>query len=71
MIETVLIMWLFGYHWGDWTLPFKIATPLLHTMFSAAQVWGTKNYWCMWKQHEKMLREDMEDLETGEKEQEC
>jgi len=40
--ETIVAMYLFGQLWSRWTLPFKIATPLLHIAFSAAQFHGTR-----------------------------
>ncbi|KAF2656052.1 hypothetical protein K491DRAFT_715745 [Lophiostoma macrostomum CBS 122681] len=68
LIETVLIMWLFSIHWNRWNLGLKIATPVLHTMFSAAQLWGTKNYYSMWKYHEDILNEDKKKTDVGERE---
>lgn len=57
IIETICVMWFFGDDWKVWTLAFKIATPILHVIFSAAQVWGTVNWYQMWRLEEKKLRE--------------
>ena len=56
-VETICIMWFFGDDWKVWTLGFKIATPILHVVFSAAQIWGTVNWYQMWRLEEKRLRE--------------
>lgn len=39
-IETAVTMWLFGSLWHRWSLPLKVITPILHLLFSAAQLWG-------------------------------
>lgn len=57
IIETIVVMWLFGSLWDRWTLPFKVVTPILHVIFSAAQVWGSWNFYCMWQSQKKKLRE--------------
>lgn len=40
VIETAVAMWLFGSLWHRWSLSLKIVTPILHLLFSAAQLWG-------------------------------
>ncbi|KAF2012273.1 hypothetical protein BU24DRAFT_426129 [Aaosphaeria arxii CBS 175.79] len=57
VIETIVVMWLFGSLWHRWTLPFKIVTPLLHVVFSAAQLWGAKNFRSMWLRQKSLLKE--------------
>jgi hypothetical protein len=57
VFETVIIMWLFGSLWHRWTLPFKIVTPILHVVFSAAQLWGAKNFHSMWLKQRRLLKE--------------
>jgi hypothetical protein len=54
-IETTVIMWQFGAAWRLWNLEFKVATPILHCVFSTAQVWGSKNYWCMWQAEQRKM----------------
>ena len=39
-LETAIVMWLFGSLWSRWTLAYKIVTPVLHVLFSIAQLWG-------------------------------
>jgi hypothetical protein len=63
VIETITVMWLFGSLWHRWTLPFKVVTPVLHVVFSAAQLWGARNFRSMWLHQKKLLEE--EDLEPG------
>ncbi|KID72152.1 uncharacterized protein G6M90_00g028030 [Metarhizium brunneum] len=45
-VETVVVMWLFGSLWDKWSLSLKVVTPLLHFLFSAAQLWGA---WIFYK----------------------
>ncbi|KAF2654858.1 hypothetical protein K491DRAFT_631106 [Lophiostoma macrostomum CBS 122681] len=59
VFETVIIMWLFGSLWHRWTLPFKIVTPILHVVFSAAQLWGAKNFHSMWLKQRRLLKEQV------------
>ncbi|KAI1625231.1 hypothetical protein EDD37DRAFT_649558 [Exophiala viscosa] len=40
VIETAVVMWLFGSLWSKWRLAFKVVTPVLHVLFSLAQIWG-------------------------------
>lgn len=56
-IETVVVMWLFGGLWHRWTLPFKVITPILHVLFSVAQLWGAVIFRRMWNRQEKLLME--------------
>lgn len=55
IVETGLVMWLFGSLWDRWTLAFKIATPILHVLFSAAQLWNAKVFLGLWKSQKKAL----------------
>jgi len=55
--ETVVVMYLFGQLWLRWSLPFKIATPVLHVAFSAAQLHGSRIFYTMWRKQERILRE--------------
>lgn len=67
IIETIVIMWLFGVLWNRWTIAFKVVTPLLHTLFAVAQLWGTWNFYGLWKKQERLAKADREraDLEAG------
>ncbi|CAN8104018.1 unnamed protein product [Discula destructiva] len=62
-IETVVVMWLFGGLWHRWTLPFKIITPILHVIFSVAQLWGAMIFRRMWKRQEVFLKAQVIDEE--------
>lgn len=55
--ETIVTMYLFGELWSRWDISFKIATPLLHIAFSAAQFHGTRIFWFMWHKQERLIRE--------------
>lgn len=57
-IETAVVMWLFAGLWSRWTLPFKVVTPILHVVFSIAQLWGAIIFRRMWKHQEKLLNEE-------------
>src|SRR6266536_1732405 len=34
--ETIVTMWVFGKLWDQWTIAFKVTTPMLHLLFAAA-----------------------------------
>lgn len=65
--ETVVVMYFWGWSWDRWTLAFKILTPILHVIFSAAQLWGAYNFYKMWQKEKKMLRHKDINLEMGHK----
>jgi hypothetical protein len=65
IVETVAVMYLWGWAWDRWTLAFKVVTPILHVIFSAAQLWGAYNFYKMWKSQKKLMREDKKDVEHG------
>ena len=48
--ETAVVMWLFGSAWDRWTPSLKIVTPILHVLFSCAQLWGVWIFWQLAKQ---------------------
>lgn len=64
-VETIVVMWLFGGLWSKWTLPFKIITPILHVVFSMAQLWGAIIFRRMWKRQEALLVENRIDEERA------
>ncbi|KAI9038136.1 uncharacterized protein KD926_011271 [Aspergillus affinis] len=75
LCETVVTMFLFGCLWDRWQIAFKIATPLLHTAFSAAQVHGSVVFWRMYKRQQVFLKEGVsqqlvEDAQTEGEESE-
>jgi hypothetical protein len=55
--ETVLTMYLFGNLWRQWTIAFKVATPLLHLAFSAAQLHGSRVLWTMMVRQKRCIQE--------------
>ena len=56
--ETIVTMWLFGSLWNRWQLAFKVATPLLHIAFSAAQLHGSMVFWKMYRKYRRLLLEE-------------
>ena len=50
-------MYLFGSLWYRWTTAFKVATPILHIAFSAAQLHGSNILRKLWLRHRRILRE--------------
>jgi len=66
--ETVMIMTLFGQSWQKWDLSFKVVTPILHVLFTIAQLHAARILLAMWiKQKEALADEDAQlmDLEIG------
>ncbi|KAF4630348.1 hypothetical protein G7Y89_g7790 [Cudoniella acicularis] len=53
--ETIVTMWLFGSLWPKWTLAFKVVTPMLHVLFMSCQMWGSWNFYKMYKRQERLL----------------
>ncbi|KAH6680865.1 hypothetical protein B0J14DRAFT_614296 [Halenospora varia] len=53
--ETVVTMWLFGTLWDRWTIAFKVVTPMLHVLFMSCQMWGSWNFYKMYKKQEHLL----------------
>ncbi|KAI9713649.1 MAG: hypothetical protein M1812_006621 [Candelaria pacifica] len=58
--ETVITMFFFGSLWDRWTIDFKIATPVLHVVFTIAQLHGSRVFWIMMRRQEMLLREEGE-----------
>jgi hypothetical protein len=59
------VFYFWGWAWDRWTLGFKLATPMLHILFSAAQLWGAYNFYGMWQNEKKALRNKDVGLEMG------
>ncbi|KAL5119911.1 hypothetical protein ACEQ8H_002273 [Pleosporales sp. CAS-2024a] len=64
--ETVVVMYFWGWAWDRWTTAFRIVTPILHVIFSAAQLWGAYNFYKMWQNQKRKLRGPEEKVERGE-----
>lgn len=63
--ETIVVMYLWGWAWDRWTLAFRVITPILHIIFSAAQLWGARNFYLMWKEQKLLIRQKEADVEVG------
>lgn len=55
-IETMVVFWLWGSLWERWSIGFKVATPILHLLFSAAQAWGAYVFWQLSKKEKRKAR---------------
>lgn len=62
VLETTVVFWLFASLWDKWTLPFKVVTPILHLLFSCAQIWGA---WVFWNLSKKEARKAAGLLKSG------
>ncbi|KAH0330777.1 hypothetical protein KCU71_g183, partial [Aureobasidium melanogenum] len=62
--ETVTIFTIFFLLWKQWTIEFRVLTPLLHILFSCAQIWGARVFWLMSRQHRKVV-EDCEMIDVA------
>ena len=54
--ETILTMYLFGSLWDRWTMAFKITTPMLHLLFMSCQLWGSYNFYKMYKRQQRLIQ---------------
>ncbi|OAA52156.1 hypothetical protein ISF_09320 [Cordyceps fumosorosea ARSEF 2679] len=59
--ETIIVMFLFGSLWDKWSLSLKITTPFLHTLFSAAQLWGVWIFYKMGKDQQRKMQKKSEE----------
>ncbi|KAJ8114428.1 hypothetical protein OPT61_g3696 [Boeremia exigua] len=59
--ETATIFGLYGALWHKWTLTMKIMIPILHCIFTAAQLWGEKCTWDLWQQEKRKAARRHED----------
>ncbi|KAJ9494488.1 hypothetical protein LTR99_010747 [Exophiala xenobiotica] len=69
VFETLIVFWLWGTLWNRWTLPFKIVTPILHALFSAAQLFGAWIFWQLaTKEKSKMnaIEAELRSPDTGQ-----
>ena len=63
-------MYLFGKSWEKWEIGFKVITPILHIIFTLAQLHGSKILFLMYVKQKKLLAEEQNpipDLEGLEK----
>jgi polyferredoxin len=64
LFETIVVMYIWGSAWHRWSLPFKIITPILHGIFSSAQVWGAYRFVGMWQYEKKKLKEKKQESQA-------
>jgi hypothetical protein len=55
--ETIMIMTLFGLSWEKWDIEFKVLTPILHIIFTLAQLHGSRILFSMYKKQRRILAE--------------
>jgi hypothetical protein len=70
--ETVMIMTLFGQSWDKWDLSFKVVTPILHVLFTIAQLHAARILLAMWAKQKAAVAEEEErymDVEAGSRKQ--
>jgi hypothetical protein len=65
IVETIVVMYFWGWAWKRWTLAFRVITPILHVIFSAAQLWGAKNFYKMWQEQKDLMQKKEVDAEMG------
>jgi hypothetical protein len=53
--ETILTMYLFGSVWDRWTIAFEVTTPMLHLLFMSCQLWGSYNFYKMYKRQQRLI----------------
>lgn len=66
MAETATIFGLYGALYHKWTLTMKVLIPVLHCVFTAAQLWGEKCTWDLWQQEKRKAKRTVgvEDQDT-------
>jgi hypothetical protein len=57
-----MVFILFGESWSRWELSFKIVTPLLHVVFTAAQLHGSRILLSMWRKEKRKLAQEEGEL---------
>jgi hypothetical protein len=65
--ETIMIMTLFGMSWDAWAIEFKILTPILHIIFTLAQLHGSRILFSMYKRQKIILAEEEKSLSDLER----
>ena len=58
LAETIMIMTLFGQSWDKWAIEFKIITPILHIIFTLAQLHGSRILYSMYQKQKRYLAEE-------------
>lgn len=63
--ETATIFGLYGALFHKWTLTMKVLIPVLHCVFTAAQLWGEKCTWDLWQQEKRRAGRTGADKDGG------
>ena len=58
LLETGVVMYVFGSLWSRWITAFKVITPLLHIAFSATQIHGSLNFYRMARRQQRLIKEE-------------
>jgi hypothetical protein len=56
--ESIMIFVFLAQSWSRWELSFKIVTPILHVVFSMAQVHGSRILFSLYQKQKRLLREE-------------
>jgi hypothetical protein len=59
--ETATILGLYGALWHRWTITMKVLIPILHCIFTAAQLWGEYCTWNLWQQEKRKAKRSQVD----------
>jgi hypothetical protein len=62
LTETIIVMTLFGQAWDLWDLSFKVVTPILHVLFTVAQIHAAKILFVMWTKQKRLIAAERQEL---------
>ncbi|KAI9831196.1 MAG: hypothetical protein M1826_003861 [Phylliscum demangeonii] len=70
VFETITVFVLFGSLWDKWRISFKVVTPILHVVFAATQLHGSRIFWKLYRRQQRILSghesdEEQADDKTG------
>ncbi|KAF1918593.1 hypothetical protein BDU57DRAFT_444282 [Ampelomyces quisqualis] len=65
IVQTIVVLYVWAYAWDRWTLGFKILVPIIHFLFTVAQISATKTFYSMWQRQKQKLQEKANDVEIG------
>lgn len=65
LAETATILSLYVALFHKWTLTMKVLIPVLHCVFTAAQLWGEKCTWDLWRQEKEKAKRARVDSEES------
>jgi hypothetical protein len=70
LMETIIVMTLFGQAWDRWDLSFKVITPVLHILFTIAQIHAARILFVMWRKQKILItatKPEIGNIETWSK----